>query len=104
MSSMKFMSQWTSQPDPIDSRWMKGEGYQIGEPPELNGKRSYDLDAWAVAWIKKNKHPVRESVTVSRNHQRNTLIIISIDWKHEALDEFDRVKQMEAEQRSRRHH
>ena len=77
--------EWDDKPTPIDTRYMKGEGYQISAPAELAGKFAYDLDEWAKAWLKKNGHPVREDVGAFRRDGGMKLCIMSVDWNREEL-------------------
>jgi hypothetical protein len=82
--------EWDDKPTPIDTRFMKGEGFQVSTPAELADKHAYDLDRWAEAWLKKHGHPVREDVGAFKRDDDTRLCIMSVDWKHDALDEFDR--------------
>lgn len=83
MSRSKYnnFDEWDDKPTPIDTKYMQGEGYQISAPAELVGKFAYDLDNWAIEWLKRNGHPVRNDVGAFRRDDGTKLCIMSVNWK-----------------------
>ncbi len=77
------IDEWDAKPTPIDTKYMKGEGYSVTAPDEMIGKSGYDLDVWAVKWLKENNHPIRADVGAFWRDDNRQLGIMSCDWKPE---------------------
>ena len=81
----------------IKTRWLVGESYPIPLNDKVLALRPYERDAWAMAWLKKHKKPVRRTTYIRCRWKGQVLVGMSVDTT-DYLSELEKYVEIMAKQ------